>query len=1204
MQNATIGIIPNRLGATFALSLLLLMPLDAQTVSNAQADAFGAAASSNEEEKVISLSPFVVTSDDDDGYRATSTLAGTRIRTNLRDIASSISAVTEEFLRDTASRNTEDLLVYTLGTEVGGLRGNFGGVGDGPTPVEAGALLRPNALNRVRGLSAADNTRDFFLTDIPWDAYIVDRVDLQRGPNAILFGLGKPGGIINAAVDQAIFKNTYTLQTRVGSFGSHRAALDVNQVIIPNQLAVRFETLYDRTLYRQDPAYNNDSRFFGAIKYDPEWLAKRGIKTSIRANFENGDIDANRPRTLPPGDRITPWFMTGTTTAANGNVYQNFNRRVFDWRYYNSYFAAVPDSGTNVATSPNFLPHLGPILLFGGSYAFFNDPASSTAVSPLYVPQSLFTEHKGIGPTGATDGNVRGLFQGVRWGHIANNVEIAQRLGLPFAAAYKNKVLTDPSIFNFYDLLIDGPNKNEARKFEAFNLSLSQTFFKDRVGYELAFDRQDYEDSSWALNFPGRGETTGYITINIDSVLPDQTPNPNAGRPMIVTRSEFGADGINTDRETMRLTAFAELRADDLLKKSWLTQVLGRHVFTGAYTDDQSQQESRVWSTFGLSDNGNGLLRSNNLLPDRGLQIVSYLGPDLRGRTSAAGINLSAITAEQAPSTKATLRGFDSTWNRPTNPTDPGYVNPAAVWRNPYNNQNLTQAENPANYVGWVNREVTVLDSRQGNNRDLLTRVASKGRDGVRSSVLVWQGYLFGGTVVPMYGYRKDEADSFSVVAPTSAMGGYADREDTRYAFGTTPNNQISGTSKSYSIVVHTPQRVRQYLPKGMHVSLFYNKSSNFEPAAGRSDMYGRPIDPPSGETKDYGFAISFFDDRFTMRLNKYKSAAVNASLGIGNAYMIGAQENRAWVAAKRMQAGLTGDPTYAGAVYNYGTTVNGIFTQTAADRALQQSHVDYVLKNLDYTTLAAWAVDVNDDTRWQLNQAERYVGPAGFTATTDTSSEGYEAEFNVRPLPTWDIMVNVSKTTAERTNIGGYLREYILQRNEVWNGLGGDIRQGPTNPASAVGISWNNLLYRPFLAQSLLEGSAVPEVRPWRFNLATRYRVTKGALRGFSLGGAIRWQDAVTIGYKSVVKTIDGVASETYDIDNPYKGPKDEAVDLWLAYQRKIGDGINWRIQLNVQNAFGSTELIPININPDETIGAYRIREGLTWSLTNTFSF
>jgi hypothetical protein len=1152
---------------------------------------------------VVRLSPFVVAADDADGYRATSTLAGTRLKTSLRDVASSISVVTEEFLRDTASRNTEDLLVYTLGTEVGGLRGNFGGLGDGPTPSEAGALLRPNTLNRVRGLSAADNTRDFFLTDIPWDSYIVDRVDLQRGPNAILFGLGKPGGIINATVDQAIFRNTSTVQTRVGSFGSFRAAFDVNQVLIPNQLALRVESLYDKTYYRQDPSFNRDGRFFGAMKYEPEWLAKRGMNTSLRVSFEQGDISANRPRTLPPGDRITPWFLTGTTTAANGTTYQNFNQRVFDWRYYNSYFATIPNSGTNVATSPNFNPYLGPILLFGGSYAFFPDPASGAQAGPLYVPQSLFTEHRGIGPTGAIDGNVRGLFAGTRWGHVANTVEIAQRLGLPFAAAYKNKVLTDPSIFDFYNQLIDGPNKSEERAFEALNAVISQTFLKDRVGYELAFDRQRYEDSSWALNFPGRGETSGFIQVNIDSLLPDQTPNPYAGRPMVVTRTEFGADGIDTDRQAMRATAFAEFRADDLLKKSWLTRALGRHVFTGAYTDDRSEREDRVWSTFGLSDNGNGLLRSNNLLPDRGLQIVSFLGPDMRGRSSASGLNLSPITAAQVP-TNMVLRGFDSTWNRPTSPTAPGYVNPAAPWVNPFNNQTLTQAENPANYVGWVDRTVNILDSRQGNNKDLLTRIASKSRDEVRSAVVVWQGFLFDGTVVPMFGYRRDEADSFSVIAPTNAVGGYADREDSRYAFSPTPSNRVVGTSKSYSLVVHAPKVVRDLLPKGTGLSVFYNKSSNFEPAAGRADMYGRPIAPPQGETEDYGIALSAFDDRVTLRLNKYESTAANASLGIGNAYMIGAVENRAWVAAKRLQAGLSGDPAYVGAVYNYGTNVNGVFVQTAADRQLQQQHVDYVLANLDYTTLAAWSVNVNDATRWQLNQAENYVVPAGFTGTADTLSKGYEAEINVRPLDRWDVMINVAKTEASRTNIGGYLRSYIAERHKVWGGLGGDIRQTPTNATTGVGVGWNNLLYNPFLAQSLLEGSAVPEVRPWRFNLATRYRFTTGRLRGFSVGGAYRWQDEVTIGYRSIRTTVNGVATDSFDISSPYKGPTDEAVDLWVAYARRLNKSINWRIQLNVQNAFGDLSLVPLNVNPDGIPGAYRIREGATWQVTNTFSF
>src|ERR1017187_2188074 len=53
------------------------------------------------DEEVVSLSPFTVSSEEDHGYEASSTLAGTRMKTNLKDIASSISVVTKEFLQDT-----------------------------------------------------------------------------------------------------------------------------------------------------------------------------------------------------------------------------------------------------------------------------------------------------------------------------------------------------------------------------------------------------------------------------------------------------------------------------------------------------------------------------------------------------------------------------------------------------------------------------------------------------------------------------------------------------------------------------------------------------------------------------------------------------------------------------------------------------------------------------------------------------------------------------------------------------------------------------------------------------------------------------------------------------------------------------------------------------------------------------------------------
>ena len=60
----------------------------------------------------------------------------------------------------------------------------------------------------------------------------------------------------------------------------------------------------------------------------------------------------------------------------------------------------------------------------------------------------------------------------------------------------KNALITDPSIFDFYNKLIDGPNKHEFRSFEAFNVVLSQTFWKNRAGLEAAFDQGRYRSSN------------------------------------------------------------------------------------------------------------------------------------------------------------------------------------------------------------------------------------------------------------------------------------------------------------------------------------------------------------------------------------------------------------------------------------------------------------------------------------------------------------------------------------------------------------------------------------------------------------------------------------------------------------------------------------------------------------------------------------
>src|SRR5690606_32416106 len=79
------------------------------------------------DDEVLVLSPFTVSEPEDHSYVATDTLAGSRLRTSLQDVSAAISVVTEQFMTDTGANDAKRLLVYTVGTEISGVSGNFSG---------------------------------------------------------------------------------------------------------------------------------------------------------------------------------------------------------------------------------------------------------------------------------------------------------------------------------------------------------------------------------------------------------------------------------------------------------------------------------------------------------------------------------------------------------------------------------------------------------------------------------------------------------------------------------------------------------------------------------------------------------------------------------------------------------------------------------------------------------------------------------------------------------------------------------------------------------------------------------------------------------------------------------------------------------------------------------------------------------------------
>jgi len=133
-------------------------------------------------------------------------------------------------------------------------------------------------------------------------------------------------------------------------------------------------------------------------------------------------------------------------------------------------------------------------------------------------------------------------------------------------------------------------------------------------------------------------------------------------------------------------------------------------------------------------------------------------------------------------------------------------------------------------------------------------------------------------------------------------------------------------------------------------------------------------------------------------------------------------------------------------------------------------------------------------------------------------------------------------------------------------------------------------------------DGTTSLEQRKWRANFVTNYRFTEGFfLKGFSIGGAIRWQDEVGIGFGQTFSPEAGIVP---DLNNPFFAPSSWNGDAWTSYQRKLTEKINWRIQLNVRNLIGNDDAIPVRANPDGSIAVIRIPNERVWFITNTFEF
>lgn len=279
--------------------VLLACLFSAAFVSPSLAQSAPAPAAPAAKTEAVVLTPFEVSSSKDTGYLATETLSGTRLNTRIEDTGVAETIITPDFMRDLGLTSLDEVFKFVPNT----------GTDDPQLGTTAGnSSLFSGVAYTSRGFSVASAQRDFLPTTAPADIYNTERISFTRGPNAILYGLGNPGGISNAVSQRAnLNRATYEFDVKLDTNSGLRTSANANLPIVKGKLALRLARLDDDRGSHLKPDENLHRRTYAALRFQP-WR-----KTIIDASYEDGD---QRRRALARGFTYSDAFSSWTTLPA------------------------------------------------------------------------------------------------------------------------------------------------------------------------------------------------------------------------------------------------------------------------------------------------------------------------------------------------------------------------------------------------------------------------------------------------------------------------------------------------------------------------------------------------------------------------------------------------------------------------------------------------------------------------------------------------------------------------------------------------------------------------------------------------------------------------------------------------------------------------------------------------------------------------
>ena len=588
-------------GSFFTLALSIAAPLSAVT-----SQACAQTASS----EAIALPTLTVEGEDlpgsgnVKGYLVTQSRSSTRTDTALIDVPQSVTVIAHDVIKDLGILSMGDAARYV-----------------------PGVMLHQGESNRDQFVFRGNSTSaDFFIDgardDVQYfrDLYNVDHVEFLKGPNAMAFGRGGSGGVVNRVTKEASWEPVREITLSGGSFDHKRGLFDLGDRV-SDQFAARLNGMYEdsgtfRRFGKLERYGINPSVTFAL---DESTLAKAGYEFFHDHRFNDRGIPSFNGAPFPT-DPAT-FFGNSNSTYSNADInsvyallehdfgsvsLRNYARYANNHKIYSNVYAgsAVSNAGTlsivaynNLIDRQNFTNQTdltttietGPFshrLLAGAEIGvqdsaafrntgFFNNATTSVAVSalnPVTFTPVTFRQS-------ATDANSRSTVN-VEAGYLQDQMVLTNQIRLIAGLRF------DRFALDFHD------------KRSGSNFHRTDNLLSPRIGLLFKPIEQVSLYASYSVTYlPSAGDQFSTLTAQTQALKPESLNNYEVGAKWDIlprfnaTMAVYRLDRTNTravdpaNPPTFVLTGASRTRGLELGVAGYVTdqwQVMGGYAFQDA----------------------------------------------------------------------------------------------------------------------------------------------------------------------------------------------------------------------------------------------------------------------------------------------------------------------------------------------------------------------------------------------------------------------------------------------------------------------------------------------------------------------------------------------------------------------------------------------------------------------------------------------